>query len=211
LERIYETIRDRICLLEYAPNTRLAEEELADEFNVSRTPIRSVLIRLELEGLVQIRHGAGTFVTDVDFTELLEVYRLRKELAGLISKLDMREVSEREIAKFRKLTELCATITRSRNPKRAFAKINIRYFKLVSGLSKNKTLYKIMERLFFQSERIWFTVMPDEQVAAESAIFALEIEEISQALEERHFALIGKIHCRHVANGLKRLKGYGSV
>ena len=65
-ERIYKTIRDRICLLEYEPGARLGEEELAREFGVSRTPLRRVLSRLEGEGLLESRHGVGTFVTDVD-------------------------------------------------------------------------------------------------------------------------------------------------
>ena len=62
-ERIYGIIRDRICLLDYAPGMRLGEEELAKEFGVSRTPIRRVLSRLETEGLLESRHGVGTFVT----------------------------------------------------------------------------------------------------------------------------------------------------
>ena len=64
-ERIYGIIRDRICLLEYAPGMRLGEEDLAKEFGVSRTPIRRVLSRLETEGLLESRHGVGTFVTTI--------------------------------------------------------------------------------------------------------------------------------------------------
>ena len=45
-ERVYNVIRNRICLLEYEPGARLGEEELAREFGVSRTPIRRVLSRL---------------------------------------------------------------------------------------------------------------------------------------------------------------------
>ena len=75
-ERMYKAIRDRICLLEYEPGARLSEEELAREFGVSRTPLRRVLSRLESEGLLESRHGVGTFVTDVDIDALLPVYRL---------------------------------------------------------------------------------------------------------------------------------------
>ena len=39
-ERLYRTLRDRICLLEYPPGTRLSEGELAEEFAISRTPVR---------------------------------------------------------------------------------------------------------------------------------------------------------------------------
>src|SRR5438045_8251938 len=87
-ERIYRTIRDRICLIEYEPGRRLAEEDLAREFGVSRTPVRRVLARLESEGLLESRHGVGTFVIDVDLDALLPVYQLRMELAGLMGKLD---------------------------------------------------------------------------------------------------------------------------
>ena len=86
-ERIYRTLRDRICLLDYPPGTRLSEEELADEFATSRTPIRRVLARLEIEGLVKARHGVGTIVTDIDIEELTQVYHLRMELAVLIGRL----------------------------------------------------------------------------------------------------------------------------
>ena len=64
--RIYSTIRERISLLEYPPSTVIGENELAKEFGVSRTPIRSVLQRLNFEGLVDIRNGVGTVVTDID-------------------------------------------------------------------------------------------------------------------------------------------------
>ncbi|MEZ5475956.1 MAG: GntR family transcriptional regulator [Thiolinea sp.] len=58
-------MRRRICLLDYPPNTRLREEDLASEFGVSRTPLRRVLGHLESEGLVKsVRcrhdcHGCG--------------------------------------------------------------------------------------------------------------------------------------------------------
>ena len=86
-ERIYRTLRDRICLLDYPPGARLSEEELAAEFAISRTPLRKVLARLESEGLVGSVHGVGTIVTDVDIEALAQVYRLRMELAPLLGKL----------------------------------------------------------------------------------------------------------------------------
>ena len=60
-DRIYRILRDRICLLEYAPGSLISEEELAQEFEVSRTPVRRVLGRLESEGLVQSVHGVGVW------------------------------------------------------------------------------------------------------------------------------------------------------
>ncbi|PWW03691.1 regulatory GntR family protein [Hoeflea marina] len=59
---IYETLRDRICLGEYPAGTVFREQELGQEFMVSRTPIRQVLQRLAFEKLAVVRTGVGTLV-----------------------------------------------------------------------------------------------------------------------------------------------------
>ena len=76
-ERIYALLRSRICLLDYPPGMRLREEDLAEEFETSRTPIRRVLARLEDEGYVRSVHGVGTMVTDIDSASLEQVLRPR--------------------------------------------------------------------------------------------------------------------------------------
>lgn len=90
-QTIYETLRDRICLLEYHPGTRLSEDQLAQEFGVSRTPIRRVLGRLEAQGLVQTRPGVGNFVTELRDDALVQCYELRTELTVLMSRLGTTE------------------------------------------------------------------------------------------------------------------------
>src|SRR5262249_24871030 len=82
-ETIYDAIRRGICLLQYPPGSSLIESDLARQFNVSRTPIRKVLSRLDSEGLIESRHGAGSFFTRFDFDSLRETYQLRMELASL--------------------------------------------------------------------------------------------------------------------------------
>ena len=64
-ERIYQAIRRQICLLDFPPGTVLREQDLAEQYEVSRTPIRHVLNRLAVDGLVDSRQGVGTTVTGV--------------------------------------------------------------------------------------------------------------------------------------------------
>ncbi|MEZ5912206.1 MAG: GntR family transcriptional regulator [Paracoccaceae bacterium] len=65
-----------------------AVEALAEEFGISRTPLRRVLTKLEAEGLVRAVHGVGTFGDDVDLEALAQTYQLRLELTGLTARLD---------------------------------------------------------------------------------------------------------------------------
>src|ERR1044072_7016818 len=64
---IYEEIRNRICMLRYPPGHLIHENRLAQEFGISRTPVRQALQKLEIEGFVETRSGVGTTVTGVDF------------------------------------------------------------------------------------------------------------------------------------------------
>ena len=91
-EEIHATIRNRICLLEYAPGSLLREAALAVEFGVSRTPIREILQRLAQEGLVKSRNGVGTLVRPLDFDQIEDIYEMRLRIAPLIGELSPRPV-----------------------------------------------------------------------------------------------------------------------
>ena len=98
-DEIHETIRDRICLLEYAPGSLLREAALAAEFGVSRTPIREIMQRLTQEGLVESRNGVGTLVKPLDFDEIEDIYEMRLRIAPLIGELSPRPVFASHIAR----------------------------------------------------------------------------------------------------------------
>ena len=64
-EQVNEILRERIRKGIYAPGERLpAESEFAQEFEVSRATIRSVLARLDMEGLILRKQGDGTYVNE---------------------------------------------------------------------------------------------------------------------------------------------------
>jgi GntR family transcriptional regulator, rspAB operon transcriptional repressor len=62
---IHATIRRDIVLLRLRPGTRLSENELAERFGTSRTPVREALIRLVDEGLIEVRPQRGSFVSRI--------------------------------------------------------------------------------------------------------------------------------------------------
>jgi GntR family transcriptional regulator len=62
-DQVNQIMRERIRQQDYAPGQRLpAESELAEEFGVSRATIRSVLARLDVEGLIIRKQGDGTYI-----------------------------------------------------------------------------------------------------------------------------------------------------
>ena len=206
-ERIYKAIRDRICLLEYQPGERLGEEELAREFHVSRTPIRRVLSKLESEGLLESRHGVGTFVTDVDIDSLAQVYQLRMELAELLGKLDPIPRSEEDLARVRALLVRCDKLLKKPDPK-AYARLNMDFFQELGAMVGNAPLREISERLYYLTTRIWLKSVPHLNLPDEITVFRREMADILQAMEVGDLEAVGHIRRSHISMSVKRMKRY---
>lgn len=79
-DRAYRIIRAKIVTLEYAPNTPISELHLADNLNVSRTPIREALLKLSREGLVDDRSRAGTIVSPIRLDAVKASHFVREKL-----------------------------------------------------------------------------------------------------------------------------------
>ena len=209
-DRIYQTLRMRICLLDYAPGERLREEDLADEFGVSRTPIRRVLVKLEAEGLLRSVHGVGTIVTDIEVEQLAQVYELRVELAELVGKLSPVPVDEELVARFREIRERCDQMVRKADP-REFARINMEFFHLFNGLTQNVPLRELSERLYYQTTRIWLKAASrlkgyEQLLTNEFVIFQREVADIAEAVENRDLAAAGHVRRAHIAMSFSRIR-----
>jgi DNA-binding GntR family transcriptional regulator len=206
-ERIYNTIRDRICLLEYEPGARLGEEELAREFGVSRTPLRRVLSRLESEGLLESRHGVGTFVTNADLDSLLQVYQLRMELAGLIGKLEPVPRSPADLSRVRDLVGRCDDLLERPEPK-AYARLNMDFFQELAAMIGNQPLKEISERLYYLTHRIWLTSVPFLNLRDEVIVFRREVADILAAMEVGDLEAVGYIRRSHISMSVKRMQKF---
>jgi DNA-binding GntR family transcriptional regulator len=85
-DAVYRALRREIGQLELAPGARLRLEELAGRFQVSLTPVRHALRRLESEGLVVSRPRRGSLVAPLSVEELEEIQALRLGLETLLAR-----------------------------------------------------------------------------------------------------------------------------
>ncbi|NKY43833.1 GntR family transcriptional regulator [Nocardia cerradoensis] len=77
VDALYRTLRDRIITGAYAPGWRMSQEQLATELEVSRTPLREALQRLEADGLVVAHANRGMHVAPLVNSETEQSYALR--------------------------------------------------------------------------------------------------------------------------------------
>ena len=199
-------LRNRISLLDYAPGQRLSEEKLAEEFGVSRTPLRRVLARLEDEGLLKSVQSVGTIVTDVDIEELGQTYQLRMELAELLGKLSPPAAVPPElVGRFRDVLRRCDDLAENPDP-RTFSQINIDFLHVMLDLTENEPLREISERLYYRTTRIWIKSINSMNLAEEIQIFRREVADVLGAVEIGDLSAVGHIRRSHISMSFTRLR-----
>lgn len=105
LNGVYDTLRSKILSGELPPLSRLKEQEIAAQFNVSRTPVREALARLEMEGLVFRTPRRGAVVCPVEMDEVDEIYQIRAALESLVAKRACERATEAEIQEMARALE----------------------------------------------------------------------------------------------------------
>ena len=76
-EQVYQNLKDEICDFRLLPGDRFTENQLAERYDVSRTPIREALYQLKREGFVEVAFRSGWTILPFDFARFDELYDLR--------------------------------------------------------------------------------------------------------------------------------------
>lgn len=206
-QSLYNTVRRRIYTLDYPPGEALREEELANEFGVSRTPIRQVLQTLEFEGLVTSRPGIGSIVTTVDLRALKEVYAFRLKLVELIGELSNPRITEDDIKNLEGLMKEANAMRSVFDPK-ALALLYLRFHEQMIKLITNRPLRKVYDQLFHQTARVWLQILPELEWEDEVEAVYEEFRDVVKALRANDIAAAATVRRNHMALLLVRINRY---
>ncbi len=207
-DRIYEAIRERICLLEYPPGTLLNEALLANEFAVSRTPVRNVLQRLNYEGLLETRNGVGTIVSEVDIKTFRDIYELRMRLAELMGDLSPVNPAPDTIEALR---DLCRRVESLRDMPRdltAYARLCNELHALIIARIGNTPLREITDLLYYRAARTWLIYLGNLDWPDEMRILHRECSEILLAMEIDDMRGVGNARRQFLYMTLTRVSRY---
>ncbi len=95
-ERTYEYLKSSIFSGHFTPGERLAEEHLAEELGVSRTPVREALHRLEQDGLIEPLESRGFCIPRDSEKEIEDLFELRTVLEGYTLKIICERITDEQ-------------------------------------------------------------------------------------------------------------------
>lgn len=202
---IYNCIRDRILFLEYQSGQILNEKVLADEFGVSRTPLREVLYRLEWEQLVRILPRSGTMVTEIEFHKMMNVFQVRLEIEAMAGRLAAEMLTPQHLERLERLERDCEALVDERNQK-SLAIIDFSLRDILYDAGCNPVLRDISNQLYNLSFRIWFVIMGRGDWTEEVLAVANEIRAIRSVLSRKNPNEAGDVRKTLLLRHIERIK-----
>jgi DNA-binding GntR family transcriptional regulator len=97
VDRLATELRARVLSGDLPAGARLRQTALAEEFGVSRTPVREALRQLQAAGLVELRPNRGALVRGLSPPEIRDAYEVRAELEGLAASLAALHVTHDQL------------------------------------------------------------------------------------------------------------------
>ncbi len=114
-EQVAERLRQQIFSRELEPGSRIDEQKLAEEYGISRTPMREALKVLATEGLVTMQMRRGCHVAEMSADDVRQVYRLLALLESDAAMEVAERATEEDLASLRQLQERLEKQVRQRD------------------------------------------------------------------------------------------------
>lgn len=205
---IYKQLYQRILFIEYEPGQILKEQTLAAEFGVSRTPLRTVLFRLEWEHLIKILPRTGIQVTELELNRIMNVYQARLGLEDMIGRMAAERFTPTHFDRLDGLLKKCERLSGDKDPK-ALAAIDFSIKNLFHEAAGNPYLQEISERLYALTFRLWYynmIRMSTSDWSEETRSVKKELTDLSAVLGQNDPSEVGRARKRHLLEHLERIR-----
>ncbi len=182
---VYNEIKRRILFFEYEPGRALNEKELTAEFEVSRTPVREALLRLEWERLITIMPRAAILVSRVDFQEARDIFLNRIFVEGSTGWFAARNLEDRHLADMESLSASCRNLRGGGIARNELIDLDIRFRDVLFDAAKSPANKDLSNHLYNQTLRIWFLTFEKTDIAEEVEIEEKEIQDSLEVFSKR--------------------------
>lgn len=175
--------------------------DLAKEFNVSRTPIKEVLISLQAEEWI-MRHGSHFIVTPLSLERIREITEIRMVMEVQANLWAMERITPLELAELDRIREQIATFT-EKSSNQSIVDFDFTIHQTIFKTAKNIQLAKLLERLLSHYLRFWLSI--PRQI--DHTLFFLEALELIEAIKKKDAAVIRECTIRHIRNSVAQIMG----
>lgn len=201
---IYQRLKNRILFLEYKPAQILNEKTLAEEFNVSRTPLREVLNRLEWDQLVRVLPRSGTLVTEIEFQKMMHTYQVRFEIEEMVGRFAGEYLDSEDVSRLDALEKRCSRLLDDKDV-RALVNLDIEFRDILLAAARNPVLKGISNQLYEMTLRLWYIGLDRGNWREEVQTLCDELTAIGGAVRENNPQIVGALRKEHLIGHVERI------
>ena len=202
----YDVLRDEILDLVLQPGSAIDEVQLAERFNMSRTPIREALVRLAAEGLIQTLPNRSTMVAPIDFLNMHAYFDALVLMYRVTTKLAAQHHQAADLITIRLTQRRFADAVEAQDALAMIA-TNAEFHLAIAEAGKNSYFTGLFKRLLDEGRRILrlYYQSYDDRLPSR---FVQEHEDIIQAIEERDLGRaeqLAREHANQIVDQVQRL------
>jgi len=204
-DHIYPVLRSAIMEMDiYSADTnlRLDERKLAEQLQISRTPIREALAQLEREGFVEIKPRKGVYVRPKTLPEVLEIVTVWAALESMAARLVTQVASDKDIASLRKLG-----VKHSSDSNRAeiaeYSEANLKFHQRILDLSGCELLSSTAERMLQHMHAVRRRAMRENDRVSRSVVDHMAIIEAIENREGELASMLVRDHTMKLHDHIK--------
>lgn len=193
-EIVYEGLRKTVISGIIPVGERIVEKEYAERLNISRTPVREAIRRLEEEELVENIPRVGVVVKRISEEDIIEVYKIRQSLEVLATITAMEHITKEEMDELEQLLDLTEQKNKEGDVKeviRLFGEFN----SLIYKASRMKRLASMISKLNDYIKKFRDISITDDKRREKALV---EHRAILKAIEEKNTKDIDKLIKEHL-------------
>jgi len=187
-ERVYHRIKNDILSGVYRMGERLSLDDLARQYQVSKTPIKEALRTLQHEGLVEVIPRVGCFVSFMTIRDAQNLFQLRLILEGASAELAAKHITEQELLELEKIP--CSWVTGDMDSYVQYLKDNREFHVRVALATRNQDLADLISSLL---DRMQGLLLWELELRNRPEEFADEHRQLVVALRKRDAVLARQV------------------
>jgi DNA-binding GntR family transcriptional regulator len=209
-EQAYAAIRNAIAAMDVYRNgdeIRLDERRLAQDFGISRTPVREAMAQLEREGFVRSVPRRGVYVVRKTKREVVELITAWAALEGMAARLITDNANDAEIAGLRRMF---ATFENGevRAHLDEYSDVNIEFHQAIIRMSRNSVLIDLAENLFTHMRMIRRKTIGEKDRADRSIRDHMHIIQALEARDTARAETLVRDHALGLAEHVEKYADY---
>lgn len=199
-DQVYNFIRDQILSGELQQGDKIVEDKIAQEFGVSRTPIREALTRLQTLGLVHLQPRSYAEVTTIKPQQADDIAQLRLTLEQMVFRILCKNAAGSTTEKLSLIAKSAETAIRHKD-KAAYFKADSLFHLSAAQLCGNKELYSVYRNFDGRVQLL--------RIAQHCTIDRLEIYmnqhyDIIRLIKEKRSSALDELLAIHIVHDLVR-------